>query len=253
MKSLAIGILVVLATSALAQPKKVEAETAYKAGQALYGKDDYEGAAKQFRAAYDLDPDPVYLFNIAQAYRLAKRCADAAEYYRKFLVEAKKAPNEDVVKQYIVEVDACAKQQAAAAQPTIEPPPVEPQPVSEPPPVEGHRSGGTKRLIGYGVTGAGAIGVGLGFFFMTRVSHWEDVANKACRPGECTWDETTMDKRDDADKKGKRAEKLMVGSWIAGGAAVGAGVFLILTGGPRTERSVAIVPTGNGAMVSLKF
>jgi tetratricopeptide (TPR) repeat protein len=249
---LAVLTVVLLASSAFAQPKKLEAESAYKRGQALYMKDDYEGAAKQFKAAYDLDPDPVYLFNIAQAMRLANKCADASAYYKRFLVEAKKAPNEEVVKQYIVEVDECAKQQEP---PKVEPPPVEqtPEPIVQPP-AEEQRSGGTKRLIGYGVTGFGAVSLGLGFYFMTRVSHWETVANDACPGGSCEWNQTAIDDRTDADKHGKRAEKLMVGGWIVGAAAVGAGVYLILTGGPRAESSsIAITPTSNGAMISGSF
>jgi tetratricopeptide (TPR) repeat protein len=248
----AVLTVVLLASSAFAQPKKLEAETAYKRGQSLYMKDDYEGAAKQFKAAYDLDPDPVYLFNIAQAMRLANKCADASAYYKRFLVEAKKAPNEEVVKQYIVDVDECAKQQEP---PKVEPPPVEqtPEPIVQPP-AEEQRSGGTKRLIGYGVTGFGAVSLGLGFYFMTRVSHWETVANDACPGGSCEWNQTAIDDRTDADKHGKRAEKLMVGGWIVGAAAVGAGVYLILTGGPRAESSsIAITPTSNGAMISGSF
>jgi hypothetical protein len=46
----------------------------------------------------------------------------------------------------------------------------------------------------------------------------------------------------------------MVGGWIVGAAAVGAGVYLILTGGPRAESSsIAITPTSNGAMISGSF
>jgi tetratricopeptide (TPR) repeat protein len=250
---LAVLTVVLLASSAFAQPKKLEAESAYKRGQALYMKDDYEGAAKQFKAAYDLDPDPVYLFNIAQAMRLANKCADASAYYKRFLVEAKKAPNEEVVKQYIVEVDECAKQQEP---PKVEPPPVDqtPEQIIQPPMTEEHRSGGTKRLIGYGVTGFGAVSLGLGFYFMTRVSKFEDDANAACPGGSCEWTMDAIEKRDAANKGGKRAEKLMVGGWIVGAAAVGAGVYLILTGGPRAESSsIAITPTSNGAMISGSF
>jgi hypothetical protein len=89
---------------------------------------------------------------------------------------------------------------------------------------------------------------------MTRVSHWETVANDACPGGTCEWDERALDNRSEADSKGKRAEKLMVGGWIVGAAAVGAGVYLILTGGPKREsRSIAITPTSNGAIMSFDF
>ncbi len=35
-------------------------------------------AAERFELAYELDPDPAYLFNLAQAYRLGNVCAKSA-------------------------------------------------------------------------------------------------------------------------------------------------------------------------------
>lgn len=253
MKTLAIACLVLAAQVAAANPRKIEAENAYKYGQSLYLKEDYVGAAAQFKAAHDLDPDPVYLFNIAQAYRLGKKCKEAGEYYRRFLADVKKAPNEDAVKSYIVEVDDCAKAQEAALAPPVETKPViEPQP--QPQPVitdEPPRS--KKRLAGYIVTGGGVALAGLGFLFMTQVSGFEDDANAIC-PNPCmTWDEDKRNARNAIDDKAHTREKLMVGSFVLGGAAIAAGVYLIVTGGERREAPVAITPTKNGAMVSLSF
>jgi hypothetical protein len=59
--------------------------------------------------------------------------------------------------------------------------------------------------------------------------------------------------RDDIDDKAALREKLMIGSWIAGGAAIAAGVFMIVTGGEPAERGVAIMPTRNGAMATIRF
>ena len=250
----AIVIVGLLASSAFAD-KKTDAETAFKAGQALYVKAEYDGAAKQFKAAYDLDPDPVYLFNAAQALRNAKKCAEASEYYKKFLAEAKTPPNEAVVKQYLVEVDECAKAQKPVEPPVVAPPPKEePKPVIEQPAEGEHRGGGSKRLIGYGLVGVGAGLVGLGFYFTTRVKHWEDEADKICPPGMCPeWDTPKNDRLSDVNSKGRRAVALEFGSWITGAAAIGAGVYLIITGGPKTESSLAITPTSNGAQVSFGF
>ena len=110
-------------------------------------REDYAAAAKQFKAAHDLDPDPVYLFNIAQAHRLAKQCKDAGDYYRRYLDAAKRAPNADAVKDYITEVDDCAKAQA----PVIVAPPPAPPPVVEvtQPVVRDEPPRSNKRLVGY--------------------------------------------------------------------------------------------------------
>jgi tetratricopeptide (TPR) repeat protein len=253
MKALVLAGLVLCSSTVFAQPKK-EAAAAYKAGQALYMKEDYEGAATQFKAAHDLDPDPVYLFNAAQALRLAKQCKDAGDYYRRYLTDAKKAPNADAVNAYIAEVDECAKAQepvvVAPPPPVVEAPP-EVQPA---PPAQSDRpSGGKKRLVGYIVGGAGVGLVGLGVVFMSQVSGFEDDANAVC-PNPCMeWDPRKTEARERIDDKAALREKLMIGSWIAGGAALAAGIYLVVTGGEQTEASIAITPTRNGAMASFRF
>ena len=67
-----VVVIVMLASSvALAQPDKIKAEAAARDGQQRYQSGAYLLAAERFELAYELDPDPAYLFNLAQAYRLA--------------------------------------------------------------------------------------------------------------------------------------------------------------------------------------
>ena len=248
MKTLVVICIVLLASTAFAQPKKVEAESSYKYGQSLYLKEDYIGAARHFKIAHDLDPDPVYLFNIAQAYRLAKKCKESSEYYKRFLAAVQSPPNEEAVKGYIVEVDACAAAQAQPL-PVAPPPPVEPQPqpITDEPP----RS--KKRLTGYIVGGAGVVVTGLGFYFMARVASLEDDANAIC-PVMCeSWDEGKTNDRSDIDDRAHLSEKLMVGSFILGGATIATGVYLVVTGGENSQSSIAITPTTNGALATFRF
>lgn len=247
MKALALTCLVLFAATAFAQPNKVEAERAYTYGQSLYLEEDFVGAAHHFKRAYELDPDPVYLFNIAQAYRLGKKCKESSEYYNRFLVEAPQAPNEAAVRSYIVEVDACAQAQAI---PTVAPAPIEPP---SPPPITDEPPRSKKRLAGYIVGGTGVVVTGLGFYFMTRVSALESDANELC-PVDCeAWNTAKAEERRRIDNDAHLREKLMVGSWIVGGAAIAAGVYLIVTGREQTEPSLAITPTRNGAMATFRF
>ena len=251
MKTLVALGLALFASTAFAQPKRVEAEASYKQGQTLYLKADYIGAAHHFKRAYDLDPDPVYLFNIAQAYRLAQKCKESSEYYNRFLVEANKPPNEEAVKSYIVEVDACAKAQEPVPAPIAAPPPVEPEPQPQPLVDEPPRS--KKRMAGYIVGGAGVVVTGLGFYFMARVSALESDANNLCAQACPAWDAEKTKQRESIDDQAHLREKLMAGSWIIGGAAIAAGVYLIVTGGEKPESSLAITPTKNGAMATFRF
>ncbi len=258
MKRIALALLVAAATPAAAQPKsKPAAEAAYKAGQTKYLTEDYVGAADDFKVAYENDPDPGYLFNIGQAYRNAKRCADAATYYRRYLDEAKPAPNEAIVKAYIVELDECAKQQAPVTAPPPRPQvaePVPPPPAPVAPAPEGHGSS-SRRTLALVIGGAGALIAANGFYFMRRVSKDEDKARAVCDPSTCTaWDESYNAQIEAANADGRRDEKIMVASWLVGGAALATGVVLfVMTGDAKTESPVAVTPTRNGAMVSLSF
>ena len=109
----AVILVGALAGPALADRDPVAARKAFDAGSQLYQRGDYVGAAAKFEAAYGLDPDPAYAFNIAQAYRFAKKCARAAYHYRDYLQRAgPRAPNADKVERYLQEVTACAMAQA---------------------------------------------------------------------------------------------------------------------------------------------
>ena len=46
---------------------------------------DYERAASEYLAAYELVPHPVLFFNVGQVYRLAKQLDQALEYYQRYL------------------------------------------------------------------------------------------------------------------------------------------------------------------------
>src|SRR5262249_13178808 len=69
-----IAILLAIACATARADSKAEADALFAAGARAYELKDYDGAARSFRAAYDLVKDPVYLFNIAQAFRMARHC-----------------------------------------------------------------------------------------------------------------------------------------------------------------------------------
>ena len=71
MRSVIIAIAISLAGVAMAAPKPDPAATQAKAdalfvkGQASYQDGKFQAAIAQFKQAYDLVRDPIYLFNIA--------------------------------------------------------------------------------------------------------------------------------------------------------------------------------------------
>jgi tetratricopeptide (TPR) repeat protein len=61
------------------------ARARFDAGVQLTSAGKYDDAIREFRAAYDLDPDPVLFYSLAVAERLAGRCPAAIDYYQRFL------------------------------------------------------------------------------------------------------------------------------------------------------------------------
>lgn len=109
--------MIAFVTSARAQPAgnkhrgelaAIDAETKFKSG-------DYAGAVEKFKLAYQLDSDPGYLFDIAQAYRLARDCARSVDYYRQFLDKVPSPPNLDQVNGWIADQQACLRALASSA------------------------------------------------------------------------------------------------------------------------------------------
>lgn len=81
----------------------------YQSGVTHYELSEYEPAIKDFKEAYRLSNDPAYLFNIAQSYRLQRKCTDAMQFYQRYLSAAGDIPNKDKVQARIDEMRACAK------------------------------------------------------------------------------------------------------------------------------------------------
>lgn len=235
---------------------KTDAAAAYSEGQKKFVGKDFAGAAKLFVEAYRLDPDPAYLFNIAQAYRLAQQCADASTYYQQFLAAVPEAPNASSVRGHIQEMDACAKEQAAKAPPP--PPPDEIAPVPEPPPPP-PETGHGRRNVAIGLFGASAVALVGGVLFQRNVSKAEDeraalCADELASTGVCVWDADKEAQEQRLEDRGKRNATLSVVAFSVSGAALVGGIVLLATRrDARDEHALRIVPTTNGAFVRWSF
>lgn len=74
-----------LAVPAYAAPPEEEAKQHMKAAGKAYGEQDFDTAAQEAEKAYELDPNPVYLYPWGQSERARGNCRKALELYRKFL------------------------------------------------------------------------------------------------------------------------------------------------------------------------
>jgi hypothetical protein len=136
MRSIFLVAIVLAASTAVAQPKKKtklspEAKQHMELALAAYGKADYDTAAREFGAAYEIDKEPSLLYGMAQAKRLGGHCAEAVPLYQRYL-ETK--PNKSQVAAARSGIKLC---EGAASKPTPDPtPPPDPTPApaSDPPP-----------------------------------------------------------------------------------------------------------------------
>lgn len=254
---LVVGLYAQLASAQPAGRDKDAADAAYTEGQQHYAGGEFLRAAEQFEAAYALDPDPAYLFNIAQAYRLGNACAKAAAFYRQFLGAVSNPPNLAKVQQYIEQSDACARTQPPALDepaPRVEPP-SSARPIAPPEPSAPHDPGRTKRWIGIGTTAVGVMFVGLGVKFTGDVSGFEDereALTAGCTPDRvplCEWTPALEASAAAAEQSGASASRKAITMYTLGGVALAAGITLYVLGrSAESAPPIALVPTADGAM-----
>lgn len=241
---IAMVVIGCLAGVARAQPDKAAAQAAFAEGQQRYAAGEYLPAAMKFETAFAFDPDPVYLFNVAQAYRLGNACTQAVSFYRRFLEAVPNPPNLAKVNQYLEQSEACAKSSTTLdpgtainqpVDPVVVTPPIAERPVADDP-------GRSKRWLGLGAIFVGGAGIGVGVYYTTEASRLTQKRIDArdqcpCDPGYA----------DGIDRAGNRAVLRARISYAAGGALVIGGVVLYLLGRTSERSAIAVVPTSDGA------
>jgi len=74
---------------AAAQAEESEAERLNREGKVLYGSEKHEEALDSFRGAFELDPQPKYLFNAARTLEVLGRSGEAFAAYEEYLERAR--------------------------------------------------------------------------------------------------------------------------------------------------------------------
>ncbi len=152
-----------------------EAVAHFKAGDAAYASGEFKKSIDEFRAAYAIDPAPLLLYNIAQAYRLSGQPDQALFIYRQYLNKDPRGNKRAEVEQKIAELEELIKKQESSkdgppvgtADPTTAEspppkerpaPPVASPPVAQPTPRKASPAGW---VIGGTGLALGIVGVGL--------------------------------------------------------------------------------------------
>ena len=246
MRTITLAIAMCLAAGAAsADDRKAAADATYRAGEDLYQAKHYLDAAAKFETAYALDPDPAVLFNIAQAYRLGRACAQAARYYHLFLTRVPDPPERDKLDHYITEMDECARREAAASSPQV---------VHDTQIVHDTRlvrdPGRRQRTLGLVLGAVGVVGLGVGAYLTSDVHQIQSDRESVCKLG-CLWgDELATIQR--LDDRGHRAEIFEGIVYTTAGAALVTGAVLYVLGVTRHAETISVSPAPGGVAASVR-
>jgi len=249
-------VLCALPTSAMADAFY----DAYQRGLAAFKTKEYTDARSEFLRAYDLRPEPIILFNVAQTYRLELSSENAIVYYRRFLNESQIA--EDLrgeAQAYVAELEAGLRareeqmRQIAIAK-ARQHGGVRQDLRASGPPAAAEASLPPSQTRTYIAIAGGAVGVatvGVGLLFGAKARSTVDRAKALC--GEqlvCDSANYNEGKRLIRDARASSTTSMVL--LVAGGAAIVAGAVVFLTA-PRDRDSTAarLVPVINDRGASL--
>jgi hypothetical protein len=94
-----------------AESAKKQARPHYEKGAAEYNLGHFPESVAEFEKAYELDPAPILLFNIAQAHRQNGNNERASFFYRRYLEQAPNAANRAEVEKRMKELEGVIQQQ----------------------------------------------------------------------------------------------------------------------------------------------
>jgi tetratricopeptide (TPR) repeat protein len=84
-------------------------------GHRLYQRGQYQEAIVEYRRAYELRAEPLFLYEIAESYRQLGATDQALFYFDRYLASAPDAPNRDLVEDRMTELESLRAQPPAPA------------------------------------------------------------------------------------------------------------------------------------------
>lgn len=226
-------------------------------GRALHDAGDYVNAIAAFREAYVLAPSPGLLFNLAQAYRLAGQCDDAAWMYRRFLDTNPTTSQRSLAETHLQAVEKCGHGglRVAISPPVIEAAVPEPHldtPVASAPlavaasPAD--PAGEREQRIGIGLAiGGGVVLLGAAYFAVDAHEAADTVTAAYDKGGK--WSDISA-----ANQRGQRSATMAEAFGAVGGAAALSGAIVYAIGRHHERlQHLAIAPTRDGANVRLSW
>lgn len=260
----ALTVTVVTGRAAQAQltpQQKQEIHQHYDRATRAYDLGKYPEAVDEYQKVYEIDGDPVMLYNIAQAYRLNDQPQDAIHFYRRYLQRAPDARNRDDVERKIATQEKVIEDKRKAAAAVQPPPPVTPvvktppkpvepakpvEPVSPPPPIltapvapPPEPPSTTRRIIGWSMIGAGVAADVVAIIEGIRAKNRGDQLTQMSTSG------TTPPFNPNIQSEGKTANIIAIVCGITGTAVAVAGAVVLITNGSSSSSSETPPDSGN--------
>jgi len=117
----------------LSVQQKQDVRVHYERATRAYDLNKYQEAIDEYQKVYEIDGDPVMLYNIGQAYRLNDQPQESIHFYRRYLQRSPEARNREDVNRKIVNLEKLIEDRRKAAAAVTPPPPVVAKPAPEQP------------------------------------------------------------------------------------------------------------------------
>jgi tetratricopeptide (TPR) repeat protein len=241
------------ALAQLTPQQKQEIHQHYDKATRAYDLGKYPEAIDEYQKVYEIDGDPVMLYNIAQAYRLNEQPQEAIHFYRRYLQRAPDARNRDDVERKIASQEKVIeeKRKAAAA---VQPPPIllaprtPPKPVTPPPAPPAPRArpvvrmvppappppeppSNARRIVGWSMVGAGVAADVVAVIEGVRAKNKGDQLTQMSNPANPPVYDPSI------QSAGKTANLIAIVCGIAGTAVAVAGAVVLITNGSSSDEA----------------
>jgi tetratricopeptide (TPR) repeat protein len=243
------------AAAAFADPS--DAKKDFAAGKKAYDAGDFKKAIDLWKAGYAAKPDPIFLFNLAQAYRQAGDTENALSAYKQYLAQAPQAPNAKEVQTRIDEIEA-SRPEIVDEDDTVQAPteaddgaPAEKAPLAPQKAADTPAPGRSLKLAGYVIGGAGVALVATGIAFAAQAESIQSDLQKGANAGR-PWTPALTSR----EGSGRSAAAIADATLVIGALAVATGGVLVGVGmhqASAAKVSAWLAPSGGGVAFALTY
>jgi len=237
------------------EPSRDEyARELYLRGESAYQEGNYAQAISALKLAYELSRRPALLYNLANAFERLGRYEEAAAQLERYAADAPEQQRETVRKRITsLEARAAERRRTESASTQRLPPSPPESPTFDSQNVRGSRTepAPARSPIGLIVAGTGIASIGLGVAFGISARNARGDARALCIPGRegvvCPAQTRTLLAQANHSALGANI------AWVAGAAAVGAGLYLLWgsDGNDAPASTLRVTPLSRGAELNV--